>query len=533
MTRANIILTGFMGSGKTTVGRLLAARTGRRFVDTDEIIAARAGKPIPAIFSSAGEATFRAIEADVAADLAHMRNAVIATGGGMLLNSQNSAHLAGSGPIFCLTATVDALLHRLREDDTSRPLLDTADPDAEVRRLLAARDAVYARFPQIDTGGLTPDAVATAIIARLRPQPPPLLPPATLSVSHPTGRYEVVIGSGLLPRLRELLPIPGALAVISDTHVLPRFKAWLPDPDLSIMLPAGEQHKTLATVESVYHRLLAANLDRATTIVALGGGVVGDIAGFVAATYLRGVAFVQCPTSLLAMVDASVGGKTGVDMPQGKNLVGAFKQPQLVAADLGTLQTLPASELAAGMAELVKHGLLRNPALLEEARHSDRSAAGLAGPALPAWRDLLTAAITVKRDVVEADPFEQGERALLNLGHTFAHAIERVSRFAIGHGEAVAIGLVAAADLSVRIGAAPAALPAGVTALLAHLDLPTRLPATLQTADLIAAMGSDKKRSRGRLRFILLRDVADPFISDQIAAADVAATLDALREAAP
>ncbi len=186
-----------------------------------------------------------------------------------------------------------------------------------------------------------------------------------LTVVHPVGQYNVIVGADVLPRLRELAGIVGPVAVVTDSHVGPLYAERLGETVCLVTIPAGERHKTLTTVQSIYDDLLTVGLDRSGTIVALGGGVVGDVAGFVAATYMRGVRFVQCPTSLLAMVDASVGGKTGVDLPQGKNLVGAFKQPTAVLADMATLTTLPPEEFAAGMAEVVKHGLIANPDLLD------------------------------------------------------------------------------------------------------------------------------------------------------------------------
>jgi 3-dehydroquinate synthase len=274
----------------------------------------------------------------------------------------------------------------------------------------------------------------------------------------------------------------------------------------------------------IYEKLLASGLDRQGTIVALGGGVVGDVAGFAAATYMRGVDLVQCPTSLLAMVDASIGGKTGVDLPQGKNLVGAFKQPRIVLADVGVLGTLPRAEFAAGMAEVVKAGLIGDP-MLWEALENGRWDGEF-------WeqedmQSLVVQAVRVKRDVVEEDPFERGRRAVLNLGHTFGHAIEQVSNYEIRHGEAVAIGLVAAARLSASLGHCSPTLGERIEALLARLKLPTRI-AGLEAEALLVAMSSDKKKAGGRLRFVLLRGVGDVFISGDVPDAAVLSTLEGM-----
>ncbi|HMN29284.1 MAG TPA: 3-dehydroquinate synthase, partial [Caldilineaceae bacterium] len=269
------------------------------------------------------------------------------------------------------------------------------------------------------------------------------------------------------------------------------------------LAPEGEQHKTLATVATLYEQFLAAGLDRRSPILALGGGVIGDMTGFAAATYLRGAPFVQIPTTLLAMVDASVGGKTGVDLPQGKNLVGAFKQPSVVILDTAVLASLPPAEFASGMAEVIKHGLIGAPALFA------RLEAGL--PA--SHKHLVADAVQVKVKIVEEDPFEQGRRAVLNLGHTFGHALELVSNFTLRHGEGVALGTLAATHMAVALERCDPSLIGRVRQILARHQLPTQLPGYSPDA-ILAAMGHDKKRSGKTLRFIIPQAVGDVVIID-------------------
>lgn len=330
----------------------------------------------------------------------------------------------------------------------------------------------------------------------------------SLTIHAPDGDYAVLIGPGLLATLGPALVargLTGPVALITDTAVAPHHaapaKASLAAAGLAVhpvVLPSGEGYKTLDTVRLAYDALLDAQLGRDATVVALGGGVIGDLAGFVAATYLRGVAFVQAPTTLLSMVDASVGGKVGVDLPQGKNLVGAFKTPRLVLADLDTLASLPRAEVASGLAEVVKAGLIDDRELFERLE-SD-------GPEPLAWS--IARAVAVKQRVVEEDPYEQGRRAVLNLGHTFGHAIETVSGYGLRHGECVAIGMLAAARLGTLLDMAPASLEDRVRAVLARLDLPTAAPG-LDPDAVYAAMFMDKKKAGGRLRFIVACDVGD------------------------
>lgn len=348
-----------------------------------------------------------------------------------------------------------------------------------------------------------------------------------IPVIHPTGRYEVLIGEQLLPRLHELAQISGPIALITDSHVGPLHASQCGDVASVLTMPAGESHKTLATVRYLYSELIAAGIDRAGTIVALGGGVVGDVAGFVAATYLRGVDFVQCPTSLLAMVDASVGGKTGVDLPEGKNLVGAFKQPTAVLADINTLQTLPREEFAAGLAEVIKHGLISSPRLFDDVEREGRRL-HLASP--HRLQGMVSEAIRVKQEVVQEDPFEHGRRAVLNLGHTFGHAIEQVSQYKVGHGTAVAMGLVTAVHLSARLEYCDPKLQTRLEKVLADVNLPTRIPADYPPERLYQAMGSDKKKAEGQLRFVLLRDVGDVFLTADVPEKMVLAALTAVQE---
>lgn len=350
-----------------------------------------------------------------------------------------------------------------------------------------------------------------------------------LDVTHPTGSYPILIGGELLSNMTDLLTLSSSssLVAVTDENVVAHWREPLAWASAVITLTPGEKHKNLDTVRRVYDELFGLRLDRKSTLVAVGGGVVGDLTGFVAATYMRGIDFVQCPTTLLAMVDASVGGKTGVDMPQGKNLVGAFKQPIAVIADINTLRTLPPAEFAAGMAEVIKHGLIGDPELFASFEQPGwQFDAEMSDTALS---DLVTRAIRVKIDVVEEDPFEQGRRATLNLGHTFGHAIEQVTQYGVRHGEGVAMGLVAAANLSARLGYCDAALQGRIETVLQRANLPTRIPDGLDPELLYAAMFTDKKAASGQIRFILMRDVGDVFLQGGVGESAVLKSLQAVQ----
>ncbi len=343
---------------------------------------------------------------------------------------------------------------------------------------------------------------------------------ATISVTAPDGSYDIVIRSGLLQDIvrRPADYLTGRAVVISNPTVCEYHTDSLAQ---ALGLPVatmqdGEQFKTLETVAGLYDDLITHGADRQTAVIAMGGGVVGDVAGFVAASYMRGVRLIQVPTTLLAMVDSSVGGKVGVDLPQGKNLVGAFKQPQVVWIDPQVLATLPADEWRNGMAEVLKHGLLADPGLLDLSLHT-----------LGRADDLVKRAVQVKVDVVQRDPYEQGDRAHLNLGHTFAHAIEQVTGYTWKHGQAVGLGLLLAARLSHRLDLCDAALVARVESLLTATGLPTRLSAELPPAALWQAMHTDKKWRDGISRFILLRGIGQPLIMEGIDRATVIEVLEA------
>ncbi len=323
----------------------------------------------------------------------------------------------------------------------------------------------------------------------------------TIPVKYPGGEYPVCWGETILPdagRLLRAAGFGGACAVVTNPvvgghYAQPVLKS-LTDHGFQPALceiPDGEAHKTLQTVAGLYDQFFAAGLDRKSLVLSLGGGVVGDQAGFAAATYLRGVPFVQIPTSLLAMVDAGVGGKTGVDLPQGKNLVGAFKQPRMVIVDAATLATLPGPEFRSGLAEALKHGIIADPALFEAMQQG----------ALPLPK-MIAAAIQVKVDIVQADPFERGRRAVLNLGHTFGHAFEKLSGFQLRHGEGVAIGMACAARLAANLGHCAPAVADQIISAIDFLGLPTALPDHEPVA-VWQAMGADKKKEAGQLRFIL------------------------------
>ena len=326
--------------------------------------------------------------------------------------------------------------------------------------------------------------------------------------------YEIRLGRGLLADLPALLQqaCPASrYAVITDSHVAPLYGqqvvARLHDATVPAELfefPAGEWNKTRETWTTLSDRMLAAHIGRDAAVIALGGGVVGDLAGFVAATYLRGVPYVQVPTTLLAMIDSSIGGKTGVDVPAGKNLLGAFHQPRLVVADLDVLRSLPVPQLAAGMAEAVKHGVIADERYFEVLEREHRAVAAKEPGVL---EQVVRRSVEIKAEVVAADEREAGRRAILNFGHTVGHAIEATSKFATLHGEAVAIGMAYEARLAEALGIAERGLGDRIRRLLECYRLPLELPESASADALVGAMRLDKKARAGSVRFALPRAI--------------------------
>ncbi len=337
-------------------------------------------------------------------------------------------------------------------------------------------------------------------------------------LSERDASYDILIGRGLVKDLARLIArrCPARrYAVISDSHVAelygPRVLQTLREGGLEADLyafPAGEGNKTRDSWAALSDRMLEAQLGRDAAVLALGGGVVGDVAGFVAATYYRGLPFAQLPTTLLAMIDSSIGGKTGVDTPLGKNLLGAFHQPRVVIADLDTLSTLPAPQLTAGMAEAIKHGVIADADYCT-ALDRDRDAVMGKQRDAAALERLVTRSVEIKAAVVATDEREGGRRAVLNFGHTIGHAVEATNGYAILHGEAIAIGMALESALAERVGVAERDTRAGIVRLLARFNLPIELPGEARAEDLLAAMRHDKKRRGGDLHFALPRRIGE------------------------
>jgi shikimate kinase/3-dehydroquinate synthase len=490
-----IFIYGPPGSGKSAAGRLLASSLGLPFYDLDEEIEARSRATIPELFQREGEAGFRGRERKILAKFLGGAG-VVALGGGALLDLNNRRDVEAAGQVICFSARVDDLVERLLADVEERPLL-AGDLHSRLAELMERRAAHYNSFPlQVETSGLSPDA--TAWEAQVQ-----------LGMFHVRGMgsgYDVRLLLGGLERIGEMLVqrrLKGPVALAADENVAPLYaekvrrslKAVGLESHL-VLISAGEQHKTLQTVNALWDAFLDGGLERSSTVLALGGGVTGDLAGFAAATFLRGVAWVAAPTSLLAMVDASLGGKTGADLLRGKNLVGAFHPPRLVLADATTLTSLPVAELRSGLAEVVKAGVIGDEALFRMC---------VAG-----WRavietlDLVVGrSMAVKVRLIQEDPYEKGQRAALNLGHTIGHALESGSGYRLRHGEAVSIGMVAAARLSERLGVAQPGLAEEIAVALQGLGLPVIAPPGLDWDTILQGMRVDKKRQGGALRFAL------------------------------
>jgi len=533
----NIILVGMMGAGKTTVGKLLAKQLGKTFIDSDEEIQRRTGVTIPHIFDVEGESGFRMRESGVIQELLKQDGIVLATGGGAILSAQNRAIMRQNGIVVYLKSSVYDLWQRTRHDH-NRPLLQTENPRARLQELHELRDPLYTETADviIHTGKQSVQILIDRLQHKLRDLKQMTGSHnnmQTLNVGLAERSYSIHIGSGLLGCFDLLLPhIPHKRAVIiSNTTVAPLYLQGLSDGLSaqgvrlqSIILPDGEQYKSSESLGLIYDALLTERSERSTPLIALGGGVIGDITGFAAATYLRGVPFIQIPTTLLSQVDSSVGGKTGINHPLGKNMIGAFYQPRVVLADTSTLNTLPDKELRAGIAEIIKYGLIRDLPFLEwlEANIDKLLARDTA-----ALQYAITRSCQNKAEVVGADERESGERALLNLGHTFGHAVENGMGYGVWlHGEAVAAGTIMAADLSQRLGWLNAQDVTRIRKLFERAGLPVIAP-KLGVEKYQQLMGLDKKVADGKIRFVLLKSLGSAVMTGDVPRAQLEQTLEA------
>ena len=524
----NLILIGMMGAGKSAVGRAAAQALGLRFADADEKVCELAGKSIAEIFSQDGERAFRSLEAKALAEILAEDGAVVATGGGAVLRADNRALMRKRGAIVYLDASAELLSARLdSEGRESRPVLRGGKSVAELRRERAPLYRRVADHTLVQSGDESPEAAAGRMLRNIRKSH------EVVRVPLAEGRdYPVVVGDGLLGDVKSWIGESPQTVVVASSEVFKRHGIRVTEglgelPGGFVLLPDGEEYKTMETVIAVVDQFAKAKLGRDGAVIALGGGVAGDVGGFAAAIYMRGVRLLQAPTSLLAMVDAAIGGKTGVNHPEGKNLIGAFYQPIAALCDLETLETLPDAEKRAGLAEVVKYGMLGDAAFFG---WLEKNAEAVGAFEAEATRRIVIRSARAKAAIVAADERESDSRALLNLGHTFAHAIESATGYGEWrHGEAVAAGLVAAAELSARTLGFPKEDAERARSLLERLGLPTRLPSGLSD-EMREAMRMDKKNRAGRERFVLMRGLGDAVARQAVSESDLRAALDAASE---
>ncbi len=483
-----IFLYGPSGVGKSTIGKRLAQHLNLPFVDLDSVIETNAGMSIPKIMEGQGERCVRDLETAALQQIVNKRETIIALGGGALLRDENRTLVEANGKVIFLIAEIPTLYERLQNDSHKRPLL-AGDLKSKLTSYLEGRAEHYGSFPlRVYVDGKNIEQIAHEI-------------QVMLGRHHLSsmGEYDVIVGQA-----SSLTNIPMQNPVIvTDENVakfhLEKTKSILRDSGYqpkSIIVHAGEEHKNLETVNYLWKSFLKNGLDRKSTVIALGGGVIGDMAGFAASTYMRGINWIAIPTTLLSIVDASLGGKTGFDLPEGKNLIGSFYPPKLVLADPNFLLTLPERELRSGMAEVVKHGIISDPELFDLcSRGLDWVKANL--------EEVVKRGMAVKIKVIEEDPYERGVRAALNLGHTVGHAVELVSKFELRHGEAIAMGMVTEADYAERIGLAKKGLTEIIADVLSTLGLPIAIPESMPRQEILRAMRVDKKKNSKGIRFAL------------------------------
>lgn len=500
--RRPLLISGFMGTGKSTIGRSVAALTGSPFIDLDQEVERVAGVSVAELFATKGEPAFRELEqAELLRVLAAGGPSVVSLGGGALLRRELRLRALDEAVVVTLEAPPGEI-HRRTADKSGRPLLEAQDPLGRIEQLLAERRVTYAEcHARIPTAGRTPDSIARSVLAVWKRDP--------LAVAASVASYAVDVGAGVArERLADELAGASLAVLVTDENVRPHHAAGLEETvdrvtrRTTLVLSPGEEHKNTASLERIWRGALSAGADRKSRFVALGGGVVCDVTGFAASTWMRGASWISVPTTLLAMVDASVGGKTAIDLGEAKNAVGTFWQPRAVLCDIRHLATEPERGYRSALAEVVKTALIGDPELLELVE-------GQAGAILA--RDpeiaveIVRRCVRVKARVVSLDEREDGIRAWLNLGHTVGHALEAHGGYgSLLHGEAVSLGLVAALRIGERLGITDRALSERCISTLGKLSLPVDLAAHPLPAA-VALIGHDKKRTGTKIRFVAAR----------------------------
>ena len=495
----HLVLVGLMGTGKSTIGRLAAKELGRKFVDTDALVESTSNRSIKEIFDTDGEAAFRALELSALESvLSSAEPLVVSTGGGIIETAAcrmalGQCRVAGTRVVW-LQASVETLVERTARS-TNRPLLLEADKTTSrhdvLAQLLTRRESLYREVADviIPTDGFAIPRIVRDVVGAISSQNSSVASSGEgqmrrVHVALGDRSYDVVVGRGAVEHLSSLLPSSAKRAVVVTQEGIPAL-GTLPLPSITIEIGAGEEQKTLGTIENLCRQFAQFGLTRNDVVIAIGGGMVTDVAGFAAASYHRGTAVVHVATSLLAMVDAAIGGKTGVNLPEGKNLVGAFWQPNGVICDTHFLATLPERELRCGWGEVAKYHFIAGDDML--ALSSD---------------ERIARCVEIKANIVAEDEREGGKRALLNYGHTFGHAIETSTSHRYAHGEAVAVGLVCAAFLARHLGRISDQRVDDHIAVLKAYGLSCNLPHDVTHEHLVELMARDKKAING-LTFIL------------------------------
>ena len=532
----HVFLVGLSGSGKSTVGRILAQRLGRSLLDLDALIEHEYGARIPTIIDRHGEEYFRDLESDILARAAQQAApAIIATGGGIIIRPENRALMAEVGVRVFMQIEPQVALDRLQAQHAReislgltpelRPMISGPDPLANLQALLHRRAAWYKEAElTCVTLGKDAEQVAREIIVMLTNfENQDTISPIIRHVHIGEG-YDTVVDWGGIKRLAHYLTdlhLPPRVFLITDSNIHTLYAEAITgnlqsagfEPHI-YTIPAGEASKSQQQVNTLYDWLLENRAERREAIIALGGGVVGDLVGFVAATYLRGVPLVQVPTSLLAQVDSAIGGKTGINHPRGKNLIGAFYHPRLVLADPSTLLTLPERSRTEGWAEVVKYGIILDAELFDLLETHASALRTFSPPPASLLCQIIARCIDLKVSVIEEDEREQGRRAILNYGHTVGHALENASGYGEWlHGEAVSLGMVVAASIAQESGIFAAGDVARQNQLLAALDLPIAYHGSVRSQDILSTMQLDKKIVGKRVRWIMPTHIGEVVVT--------------------